>query len=172
MHAKRIKAYSSGVKKAQSPNGEYNASMRETNETSEKIKENDQDKEQSEQEIFKGESQEVDLKNVSKEEILYEANKFLVSIKNVDQRFRPQRTTFEFYDKDELFVLDCKRDQCFFSKKESISNISGILPSEEFHFFLKYPWGADTLNITSCFEIKNKVMWRKILEFKDMIYAR
>ena len=111
-------------------------------------------------------------KNVSKEEILYEANKFLVSIKNVDQRFRPQRTTFEFYDKDELFVLDCKRDQCFFSKKESISNISGILPSEEFHFFLKYPWGADTLNITSCFEIKNKVMWRKILEFKDMIYAR
>jgi hypothetical protein len=37
LHAKRIKAYSSGVKKAQSPNGEYNASMRETNETSEKM---------------------------------------------------------------------------------------------------------------------------------------
>ena len=39
-------------------------------------------------------------------------------------------------------------------------------------WFFKFPWGADTINIASCFEVYNKNLWRQNLIFKDEIYER
>jgi len=50
--------------------------------------------------------------------------------------------------------------------------IAGITSSEEFVSFLKVPWGADTLNITGCFEKINEQLWNNILIFKDQLYTR
>ena len=38
--------------------------------------------------------------------------------------------------------------------------------------FFKFPWGADTMNITSCFEVYNKDLWKANLIFKDRQYKR
>ena len=67
-------------------------------------------------------------------------------------------------------VLDFKNRTCYFSDTET--QVSGILPKEELHFFLKFPWGADTLNITSCFEVLDDKKWRFLLEYKDSMYVR
>jgi len=50
--------------------------------------------------------------------------------------------------------------------------IAGITSSEEFISFLKTPWGADTLNITGCFEKVNEQIWNNILIFRDQLYKR
>ena len=38
--------------------------------------------------------------------------------------------------------------------------------------FFKNPWGADTMNITSCFSVYDMEQWRKMLSFRDMCYVR
>ena len=38
--------------------------------------------------------------------------------------------------------------------------------------FFKNPWGADTMNITSCFSVYNMEQWRKMLSFRDKCYVR
>jgi len=48
----------------------------------------------------------------------------------------------------------------------------GVLPSYDLNAYFKFPWGADTLNITSCFEVFCKSMWKKMLIFKDSCYVR
>tara|TARA_Y100000592_G_C5446816_1_gene306463 strand:- start:49 stop:1218 length:1170 start_codon:yes stop_codon:yes gene_type:complete len=78
--------------------------------------------------------------------------------------------TLGLYDDERNFSLDFKNRTCYFSNTES--QVSGILPKEELHFFLKFPWGADTLNITSCFEVLDDKKWRFLLEYKDSMYVR
>ncbi len=42
----------------------------------------------------------------------------------------------------------------------------------DFLGFLKNPWGADTMNITSCFSVKDEVKWNRMLGFRDACYVR
>ena len=102
-----------------------------------------------------------------------EASK-LISYVNNNRLAKIPEVCFEFYDKNEVFKLDLNKNIGSFLKIEEINqeNVAGILPSEEFYFFLKHPWGADTLNITSCFEVKNHELWKKALIYKDQLYDR
>ena len=67
--------------------------------------------------------------------------------------------------KNEIFKIS----DSYIPKKHEIA---GITSSEEFVSFLKTPWGADTLNITGCFEKVNEQIWNNILIFKDQLYKR
>lgn len=80
-----------------------------------------------------------------------------------------------------LFVQDLDRYCKFSFVKDSISFMSaqdikekpiGIVSSYDLNSFFKLPWGADTMNITSCFTILQKEQWRKMLVFRDMCYYR
>jgi len=51
--------------------------------------------------------------------------------------------------------------------------VAGILPLEEFESFLKFPWGADTLNVTAAFEkYGNGQIWQSLLAYRDLLYQR
>ena len=80
-----------------------------------------------------------------------------------------------------LFVQDLDRYCKFSFVKDSINFMSvqdikeepiGIVSSYDLNGFFKLPWGADTMNITSCFTILQKEQWRKMLVFRDMCYYR
>ena len=82
---------------------------------------------------------------------------------------------FKFYDYEKYFGVDFRGLRFGFS--ESIDpqlneRVAGILPLEEFESFLKFDWGADTLNVTAAFEIVNPQVWQNILLFRDFLYER
>ena len=95
-------------------------------------------------------------------------------IKDYSKTVLPPELIFAFYDKKNYFKIDCGAATCSFVDKKDAEHkkIAGILPSEELYSFFKFPWGADTLNITSCFEIINKDLWKNMLVFKDQLYKR
>jgi len=111
---------------------------------------------------------------VSDDEIISEADKMLNDIKQLNKRPTPPELIFQFYDKESFFKIDCAALTCSFVDEKDVEQekIAGILPSDELYSFFKFPWGADTLNITSCFEIKNSSLWRNMLIFKDQLYER
>lgn len=106
--------------------------------------------------------------------LLLEANKVLNDISQKNNLKLPEKVFFKFYDKEKLFELDIVNQTAKFidNTHSNSSQIAGILTSDDFYYFLKYPWGADTLNITSCFEIINKQLWQQILFTKDVLYER
>jgi UDP-MurNAc hydroxylase len=123
--------------------------------------------------VFNSKKKILKHKSKSNDEIVEEANK-LIQFAKKHSNFLPSEVCFSFYDKDLFFKLDISKQKAEFVDKAQVSpeKHAGILHSEDFLFFLKFPWGADTLNITSCFEIKQKNLWRKILSFKDQLYER
>ena len=69
--------------------------------------------------------------------------------------------------------LDFNNKHCFIANKIHDPNIiAGITSSEEIYAYLKFPWGADTLNVTGCFEIKNETIWKTMLQYRDSLYKR
>lgn len=103
---------------------------------------------------------------VTKEDILSVAKKFLSTIPNVGLK----KSIFSFYDIDSNLVIDYPKNKVYFSK-HSCASIAKVCSCDMYSFF-KFPWGADTMNITSCFEVYNKNLWRQNLIFKDEIYER
>lgn len=87
---------------------------------------------------------------------------------------QPAAICLELYDDERLFVIDYRGGGCGFVEKTAATQdfIAGILPREELKFFFDFPWGADTLNITGCFEIYNLNTWRALLTYKDALYIR
>jgi len=124
--------------------------------------------------IYKIKKTIIEYKLVTDIDILNQAEKMLRSIKNINKNVLPAELIFEFYDKENFFKINCREGTCSFIDKEKVEKekIAAVLPSDELYSFFKFPWGADTLNITSCFEIKNENLWRKMLTFKDTLYER
>ena len=125
------------------------------------------------QRVFLGEKPILEHKSKNNEDILKEANE-LISFVNTKRRNKPEETYFRLYDKKQIFMLDLAGNKAAFVDEDTVpsSKIAGVLHSEDLLFFLKFPWGADTLNITSCFEVKSPRLWRQILIFKDQLYER
>ena len=114
-------------------------------------------------------------KDISKDRILDSCLTF--SGKYEVTNTTPGSLVLRFFDDQINQVLLCNFKEKTFefieeSEKETQVPISGILPAEEFLSFLKFPWGADTLNITSCFDIIDKPSWRNMLIWKDQLYKR
>lgn len=84
--------------------------------------------------------------------------------------FYPPKTSFSFYKNKESFVVDYENKDCYFTSKKG--NEVAKVTMYDLECFFKFPWGADTMNITSCFEIYNKELWKKNLMFKDSLYRR
>tara|TARA_Y100000592_G_C5477915_1_gene323491 strand:+ start:3325 stop:4512 length:1188 start_codon:yes stop_codon:yes gene_type:complete len=125
------------------------------------------------QQIFNDDKQILKHQSKSKEEIMVEAKKLILLAKQRSTH-QPEEVYFSFYDKHECFKLDLRREVAEFVDTHTppVEKHAGLLHSEDFLFFLKFPWGADTLNITSCFEVKQPNLWRNILIFKDQLYER
>ncbi len=84
--------------------------------------------------------------------------------------FCPPKTSFSFYNNKESFVVDYEHKDCYFTSKKG--NEVAKVTMYDLQCFFKFPWGADTMNITSCFEIYDKELWKKNLIFKDSLYRR
>tara|TARA_R110000787_G_scaffold5127_1_gene18948 strand:+ start:690 stop:1988 length:1299 start_codon:yes stop_codon:yes gene_type:complete len=81
----------------------------------------------------------------------------------------------KFYDYEKYYVLDYKNLQFGFLEERFVNQemVAGILPLEEFESFLKFPWGADTLNVTAAFEkYGNGQIWQSLLAYRDLLYQR
>jgi hypothetical protein len=88
--------------------------------------------------------------------------------------FLKNETVIQFFDYENLLIIDSLNSKFEFLPFNHINknNIAGILPSEEFLNYLKFPWGGDTLNITGCFMVKNESLWNNFLQAREVMYKR
>jgi hypothetical protein len=123
--------------------------------------------------VFNNKKQIIEHQTKTEEEILLESKKF-IDLANSKSGYKLDLFFLDLYDKTKRYKLDLTNRVAKFVEKQKNDdvNVAGKLHSEELLFFLKFPWGADTLNITSCFEIKNERLWKNILQFKDHLYER
>ena len=71
--------------------------------------------------------------------------------------------------KKDLMIDYQLKDCCFVeSNKDQVAKVTMY----DLNCFFKFPWGADTMNITSCFEVYNKGLWKANLTFRDRQYKR
>lgn len=104
---------------------------------------------------------------VKKEDLLDSVTTFFRSNNYVSC---PNTSTFVFYDIDGSMIVDYRNKHAFFSDK--IEKPVAKVTSYDLQCFFKFPWGADTMNITSCFEVYDFVKWKQNLIFKDNTYKR
>lgn len=109
-----------------------------------------------------------DPKTYTESQIVDECEKF--SSKYESNPSTPAMVRLNFFDLNN--TLECNFQEKKFQFVPKNFNSIGILPSEEFISFLKFPWGADTLNITSCFDVIDTHAWRQLLIWKDQLYKR
>tara|TARA_R100001509_G_scaffold36170_1_gene19282 strand:- start:2392 stop:3516 length:1125 start_codon:yes stop_codon:yes gene_type:complete len=75
---------------------------------------------------------------------------------------------FELYDEDGC-VLNFTEGKCSFGKvTQPVAKVALYDLSEMF----KNPWGADTMNITSCFHVYDLQSWKGLLGAVDSLYRR
>ena len=106
---------------------------------------------------------------VCEQELLNNINIFFES-NDYDSLKCPPKSIFNFYDLDTNLVVDYKNKSAFFNKQgeKGIAKVT----TYDLDCFFKFPWGADTMNITSCFEVYEPVIWKNNLIFKDGLYKR
>tara|TARA_A200000159_G_scaffold164833_1_gene196650 strand:+ start:8619 stop:9803 length:1185 start_codon:yes stop_codon:yes gene_type:complete len=109
-----------------------------------------------------------DPKQYTESEIIEECNKF--SSKYTSGTNTPNLIRINFFDLDT--TLECNFEEKKFQFIPKDPKCTGILPAEEFISFLRFPWGADTLNITSCFDVVDAQAWKQLLVWKDQLYKR
>jgi hypothetical protein len=111
--------------------------------------------------------------SVPQEEIVSNGEK-MFSSHDYNNNYSPS-ALFKLYDyEDHLLNIDFKNKEISFIEAIDYdeSMVAGITSSDEINSYLKFPWGADTLNITAAFEILNEDLWRNMLVFRDSLYAR
>ncbi len=114
-------------------------------------------------------------KSTSEEKIIDSFNRFCDSI-SIEKNYKNLQVPNEIFS---LYVIDLKR-YCLINFYEDKINFVDSIPNEEIAIvhsydldcFFKFPWGADTINITSCFSVKDMSSWKKLLTFKDFCYFR
>jgi hypothetical protein len=110
-----------------------------------------------------------DHKETSTEELISSFEKFI----NNDMKGRPFIPEASLYliDHEMTCLCDFARGDIKFIDGEDESSI-GRLYSEDLSSFFRFPWGGDTLNITSCFDVINQEKWRQLLIMRDTLYER
>jgi len=105
---------------------------------------------------------------VSVDEVREAAQVFLNDLVDIPQI---PTTVFEFYDcSDKLEINYQERRASIVGETNSL--VAGVVTPYDMKCFFTLPWGADTLNITSCFDIKNQSLWKNNLLFVDSLYHR
>jgi UDP-MurNAc hydroxylase len=109
---------------------------------------------------------------VDKEVMLKEASAFIAEVNRVAPGFSlPPAVAYFLSDLNAYLVLDYKKGHCHFSDAPPAAILLASMPSDEMLFFLKFPWGADTLNISSTFYVNNEIHWRWSHYLKHLLYA-
>lgn len=85
---------------------------------------------------------------------------------------RPSETHLQIRETGRTAIIDFRKKRFKIVDKLQKDKLAGILPAEELLLFLKFPWGADTLNITSCFYVVNPSRWKRLLYFKEQMYRK
>jgi len=76
---------------------------------------------------------------------------------------------FDLYDSEEYCIIDFDRRKVTCEKTQNpIAKVTLYDLTEMF----KNPWGADTMNITACFEVYDSERWRALLGAVDRMYER
>lgn len=80
------------------------------------------------------------------------------------------KIVLSFFEDKRNFVFDFEEHRSYFTDEEC--EVAGTLTKEGLLCFVKFPWGADTLNITSCFNVEDPRAWKFLLQYKDSTYVR
>lgn len=85
--------------------------------------------------------------------------------------FRPGETHLEIAETGRALAIDFLRGRAAMLSRPAPGRLAGVLPGDELLYFLRFPWGADTLNITACFRVTDPVRWRRLLRFRNSLYT-
>jgi len=83
---------------------------------------------------------------------------------------RPGELHLEILETGEAVAVDLRRGRIAMLDHPNPQRFVARLPSEELLFFLKFPWGADTLNITACTYVMRPFYWRWLTYFIHLLY--
>jgi len=120
---------------------------------------------------FAREVKEEPHKKVDGEEILQAANKLVrEGVERELRPFRPPETHFQIRETGHALAIDFAKGRAAVLSGPDRDKLAGVLPGEELLYFLKFPWGADTLNITACFRVTNAHRWGRLLRFRHSLY--
>ena len=76
-------------------------------------------------------------------------------------------------DIDKYCEFSFSNSEINFAHTDDLSKVPiASVSSYDLEGFFKNPWGADTMNITSCFSVYNMQQWRSMLSFRDKCYVR
>jgi hypothetical protein len=98
--------------------------------------------------------------------------RFIAEVAHISFKFmRPMKTAYLLQDIGQYLLLDYKNEHSRIADAPGPHTLAGSLPAEEAFFFLNFPWGADTLNITSSFYVHDHFAWRWSLYLKHLLYV-
>jgi len=122
-------------------------------------------------EIFAGEQKIEPQPPVDEAEILHAANR-LVEEGTARELppFRPSETHLQIQESGHALSIDFLRGRAAMLGRPDRRRLAGILPGDELLYFLKFPWGADTLGITACFRVTDALRWRRLMRFRNSLY--
>jgi len=105
------------------------------------------------------------------EEIATLAVEVMAEMKATLFRRRPgDCTVLRIRDLERLAVFDWKAE-AFRFEADGARPAVGELASGDLHFLLKFPWGADTLNVTSAFHVNDLNHWQWFVWSKNAVYG-
>lgn len=121
-------------------------------------------------EVFKYSTKEITpTKSVNPFDLLQSAS---LSVRS-DGMNPPGPLTLALYDNDFLLELNYRdKEAKLVSKDTNKIKPCGITTTEELKHFFDTPWGADTLNVSACFEIYDRPQWNSLMGYKDSFYVR
>lgn len=114
--------------------------------------------------------------SVSESDIEETAQHFFKQIRRFGPAFlRPAAVVLKLGDIHRYCILDFRRCSVRFfphlgTAEIDIRRVSGVLNSEDFLFFLRFPWGADTLNVTASFKVLRPFQWWWMVYFRHALY--
>ncbi len=109
---------------------------------------------------------------VAPHELVASAQQFAADVAAASPRFlRPGKTAYLLDDMARYLVIDYRSVSCKLALEPADARLAGRLPAEEALFFLQFPWGADTLNITSAFHVHHTLTWKRSLYLKHLLYV-
>ena len=109
---------------------------------------------------------------VGMEDLEKAVDSFARSNPNFNRNYAPTETHLEIVDHDWNVSVNLRSNQINVIKDLEKEKLGGSLPGEEFISLFKFPWGADTLNISAAFNVYNKQKWYDLVGFVGGLYNR
>jgi hypothetical protein len=108
----------------------------------------------------------------SDQEILEGAQKFIEELKQMPLILRPPSMNLLLRESGRHLRLEPRIGKSYWVRKNI--DVTAEVGDDDLLFFFKFPWGADTLNITGNLKIHHQFQWRRLayLKHASYIFAR